>query len=190
MLKSVGACLRCLQICLRPQGILRSVDHTTFSRLRTWNFSRVARYSNSTMLEVCEINPDGQLVQKHFSRADFLKELEGVGFHLRNMHALDSGSRNQGAVLLPQPDYYIFNMEFVKAVCLSDRCLLLDANKPKVKAFIDSFQRDCHISSSTPFELRFLDSALDAVVMSLDQQLCRLTPVVNTVLDQLVSIHR
>eukprot|EP00698_Gefionella_okellyi_P002212 TRINITY_DN12032_c0_g1_i1.p1 TRINITY_DN12032_c0_g1~~TRINITY_DN12032_c0_g1_i1.p1 ORF type:complete len:461 (-),score=100.09 TRINITY_DN12032_c0_g1_i1:34-1416(-) len=148
-----------------------------------FRFAQQRFYANGTF-NVCEITSDGQATHKTMSRGDLL-ELLPVAFQPRDFHVIDSSYRSQGAVILPKQNHLLVHMEFVKAICLTDRAIIFDSHRVVVQNFVDAFVQELKEPLTSDFEFRFLDTALDSICTSFEAQYRRLTPILSTVTGQL-----
>jgi len=98
-------------------------------------------------ISVLEIRMSGENLTRHYSRDQFITSLSQYKLPLRDLRMLlkpadtvsYSGNRSKFPALLPRPSSkcYIFEMEHIKLICFSDRCLIFNPGDKATQRFVD-----------------------------------------------------
>ena len=130
------------------------------------------------LLSLLEIRNNGESELKKMTRDEFIETLGECRLPLRDLRMLlktvDSSGRSKFPALLPRPSSkcYIFEIEHIKLVCFSDRCLIFNPEENATRKFISELNEQFKtgeselrngLNSDSSMRMLYLDSYISNV---------------------------
>jgi len=169
--------------------------------------------SNGTEISVVEIRKNGENSRKDISTEEFLKTIP-KRLPLRDLRMLLRSTTNMKRIpaLLPRPssDCFIFDIEPIRLVCFSDRCLVFEPERNIMETFIQEINEDLvgdnetkqmksngscsithfykqSITQDSDFEHIILENALYNIVKKFKRHLEIIKPALDMLLQQIAQ---
>ena len=166
------------------------------------------------MIRMLEIKKNGDCEQKSLTQNEFLSSISDSKLPFRDLRMIIKSSQTLGKArhpaLLPRPSSqcYIFEMEHIKLLCFSDKCLVLNPDDKATQSFIATLQEQFRCAENDyvkmngvssmrllyqrtaqdlDFEHIVLENALEHVVRKFRRHLQIIKPSLEMLLQQIES---